>query len=152
MTVRLVSTYPDAKIIYTNSAAAQDPQSPYGFLSKYAAGEYLKRFHANSVICTLPNVYGPGSRSVVDIFKGRDEVTIYGDGLQLRDYVHVDDIVRGLMLAHGCRQAGEYFLGSGIATDLLQLAGTKKVNFAPARKEARKSVPSQFNTRLGTNG
>jgi nucleoside-diphosphate-sugar epimerase len=140
MTVRLASAYPNAKIIYTNSAAASDPKSPYGF-SKFAAGDYLKRFHANAVICTLPNVYGPGSKSVVDIFKGANEVTIFGDGLQLRDYVHVDDIVRGLQMASRW-PAGEYQLGSGIATNLLQLAGTKKIVFAQARKEARESVLS----------
>lgn len=138
MTARLVKEYPNAKIIYANSAAAQDPVSPYGF-SKWASGEYLKKFHKNYVSCVFPNVYGVGQKSVVDIFKGKDEVTVYGDGLQLRDYVHVDDIVKGLILALDWK-CGEYFMGSGIATTVLELAAGKKINHAPARKEARESV------------
>lgn len=138
MMVRLVHSYPDAKIIYTNSAASLDQSSPYGF-SKWACAEYLKRFHSNYVICTLPNVYGAGSRSVVDIFKGEEEVTIYGTGYNTRDYVHVDDIVAGLVKAKDW-PVGEYQLGSGIQTSVLDLAEGKTVVFAPERKEAIDSV------------
>ena len=98
ITVRLVHAYPNAKIIYANSCASIDKASPYGF-SKWAAGEYIKTFHKNYVQCIFPNIYGEGSKSVVDIFKGKEEVTIFGDGKQTRDYVHVDDIVAGLILA-----------------------------------------------------
>lgn len=138
MTARLVKRYPNIKIIYANSAAAQDPQSPYGF-SKWASGEYLKRFHNNTVSCVFPNVYGGSDKSVVDIFNGKDEVTVFGDGLQVRDYVHVDDIIEGLILARGWPK-GEYFMGSEIRTTVLDLAKGKKIKFAPARKEARESV------------
>lgn len=138
MVARLVKEYPNAKIIYANSAAAQDPKSPYGF-SKWACGEYLKKFHKNYVSCVFPNVYGGSDKSVVDIFNGKDEVIVYGDGLQVRDYVHVDDIVEGLLLAQNW-PVGEFFMGSGIPTTVLELAKGKKINFAPARKEARESV------------
>ena len=150
MTIRLVKEYPNARIIYANSAAAKSPiMSPYGF-SKWASGEYIKTFHKDYVICTFPNVYGRNDKSVVDIFKNLDEVTIYGDGLQLRDYVHVDDIVEGLLSAIDWPK-GEYEMGSGIATSVLDLAKGKKINFAPARKEARESVltnntPNWFST------
>lgn len=136
--MRLVHKYPRAKIIYTNSAASLDQASPYGF-SKWSCAEYLKRFHDNYVICTLPNIYGPGSRSVVDIFKDQDEVTIYGDGEQTRDYVHVADIVDGLVKAQHW-PVGEYQLGSGIATSVIQLAEGKLARFEPAKAEARESV------------
>mgnify|MGYP001612000793 CR=1 FL=1 len=139
MTARLVKEYPEAKIIYANSAAAKSPiMSPYGF-SKWASGEYIKIFHKDYIILTFPNVYGRNDKSVVDKFKGKDEVTVYGDGKQLRDYVHVDDIVYGLLKALEW-QTGEYEVGSGIATSVLELAKGKKINFAPARKEARESI------------
>ena len=139
MTIRLVKEYPNARIIYANSAAAKSPiMSPYGF-SKWASGEYIKTFHKDYVICTFPNVYGRNNKSVVDIFKNSDEVIVYGDGLQIRDYVHVDDIVEGLLLAKDWPK-GEYEMGSGIATSVFDLAKGKKVTFAPARKEARESV------------
>lgn len=135
--VRLAHHYPDAKIIFASTGAAVDPVTPYGF-SKWAASEYLKRFHDNAVILYFPNIFGL-PRSVVDIFKDKEEVVIYGDGLQVRDYVHVDDIVNGLVKAQKWK-AGEYFMGSSVGTNLLQLAEGKQVMFKPARKEARESI------------
>ena len=138
MTARLVHHYPNAKIIYANSAASKNVQSPYGF-SKWASAEYIKRFHKNYVICTLPNVYGEGSRSVVDKFKATDAPVIYGDGNQVRDYVHVDDIVRAFVHAKEWA-TGEYELGSGIGTTVNQLAEGKICFFEPERKEDKEVV------------
>jgi len=139
MTARLVKEYPKAKIIYANSCASVNPQSPYGF-SKKVSGDYIKTFHANYVSCVFPNIYGvEGGKSVVDLFKGKNEVTVYGDGLQTRDYVHVDDIVEGLLEARYWNK-GEYFMGSGVSTTVLDLAGNKKIHFAPSRKEEREVV------------
>lgn len=139
ITARLVKEYPNARIIYANSAAAKPPiMSPYGF-SKWASAEYLKAFHKDYVICTFPNVYGRNNKSVVDIFKGSKDVTVFGDGLQTRDYVHVDDIVDALLQASGW-PTGEYELGSGTPTTVLELAKGKNITFAPPRKEARESM------------
>lgn len=138
ITARIVKAYPDAKIIYANSCASVERTSPYGF-SKWASGEYLKCFHSNYVSCIFPNIFGEGSRSVVDIFKGKDEVTVYGDGKQTRDYVHVDDLVQGLIKAKDWA-CGEYFMGSGHSTSVLELAKGKNITFAPARKEAYEVV------------
>lgn len=137
MTARLVHEYPKAKIIYANSCASWN-SSPYGF-SKTVSGDYLRLFHKNYVNVTLPNVYGPGSGRVVDIFKGQKEVTIYGDGKQIRDYVHVDDIVKGLLKAEDW-PVGDYSMGSGIGTNVLKLAKGKKIKFAPARREDREVI------------
>jgi UDP-glucose 4-epimerase len=137
MTARLAHTYPNAKIIYANTSASKN-SSPYGF-SKKSSSEYLKAFHSNVVDLILPNVYGEGSGRVVDIFKGQDEVTIYGDGKQVRDYVYVDDIVDALVKAKDW-EAGEYSLGSNKGTTLLQLAKGKKITFESARKEDREVI------------
>ena len=137
MTVRLAQHYPDARIIYAQSAAAIEANSPYGF-SKRVSGIYLTRFHKDAVICVLPNVFG-GGKGVVDIFKKHDEVTIYGDGEQIRDFVHVDDIVNGLVLARNWPR-GEYFMGSGLGVKIKDLAAGKRIVAAPARKEVRESV------------
>jgi nucleoside-diphosphate-sugar epimerase len=141
MTARLAKEYPDAKIVYANSCASQDPKSPYGF-SKKVSGEYLKTFHKNTVSCVFPNIYGEGSRSVVDIFKGKQNVTVYGDGKQTRDYVHVDDIVEGLIKAKDWPK-GEYFMGSEQSTSVLDLAEGREITFAEARKEPHEvTVPN----------
>ena len=137
LTARLVHEYPNAKIIYANSSASYG-SSPYGF-SKHVAGDYLKVFHKNYVNITLPNVYGEGSGRVVDIFNGQKEVTIYGDGKQVRDYVHVDDVVDGLLKAQNW-PVGDYSMGSEVGTTLLQLAKGKKIKFEPARREDREVI------------
>jgi len=149
ITARLVKEYPEAKIIYANSCASLEASSPYGF-SKKVSGDYLKTFHKNYVSCIFPNIYGGGSKSVVDIFKGKDEVVVYGDGKQIRDYVHVDDIVDGLLKAQNW-STGEYFMGSGVGTTVNQLASNKRIITAPARKEMREvivpnSTPDWFPT------
>lgn len=140
LTARLVKEYPDAKIIYANSCASMNVSSPYGF-SKWASGEYLGHFHRNYVSCIFPNIYGDdiNGKSVVDLFRGREHVTVFGDGLQTRDYVHVDDIVEGLLKAQNW-PVGEYLMGSGISTNVLELAQDKSITFAPARKEDREVV------------
>lgn len=140
MVVRLVHRYPNAKLIFAQSGATENPSSsPYAF-SKWACGEYIKRFHNNYVICVFPNVYGvEGAKGVVDLFKGKDEVTVFGDGKQIRDFVHVDDIIEGLLLAQNW-PVGEYFMGSGIGTKVKDLTAGKKVIYAPARKEQRESI------------
>lgn len=135
ITARLVKEYPNAKIIYANSCASLNANSPYGF-SKKASADYLKKFHTDYVSCVFPNIYGEGSRSVIEVFKGKEEVPVYGDGLSIRDYVHVDDIVEGLLKAMNW-SIGEYFMGSGKGTTVLELTKGKKIKFLPARKEDR---------------
>lgn len=137
MMVRLVQRYPDAKIIYAQSGASLEASSPYGF-SKKICGDYLKQFHKNYVICVFPNIFGTG-RSVVDFFKGKDEVIIFGTGESIRDYVHVDDIVEGLVKAKNW-PTGEYFMGSTKGISVLELAEGKTVQFKPARKEMAESI------------
>lgn len=131
---RLAHAYPTTKIIYANSCAAIDRDSPYGF-SKAVAGEYLNHFHNHTVNLVFPNVFGSGSRSVVDIFKGKEFVNIYGDGTHTRDYVHVADIVDGLLKAAHW-DPGLYFMGSGESLSVNELAEGKKVSYLPERKEA----------------
>lgn len=135
---RLVKEYPDAKIIYANSCASMDVVTPYGF-SKWASREYLDKFHGDYVDCVFPNIYGEGSASVVDIFRNKSVVPIFGDGLAVRDYVHVDDIVEGLLKAQNW-PTGTYFMGSGVGTKVIDLAGDKGIQWLPARKEAREVI------------
>jgi nucleoside-diphosphate-sugar epimerase len=116
--VRLSQVYPNTKIVYASTCAIDDPVTPYGF-SKKCAHDYLKRFHPNSVILVFPNIFG-GPRSVVDIFKRVEKINVH-DPHVVRDYVHVDDIVKGLVLAKDW-EPGEYSLGSGKGTSTLELA------------------------------
>jgi UDP-glucose 4-epimerase len=102
------------------------PLSPYG-VAKLAGEEYLagwNRLHGTRHgALRFGNVYGPRQEAgleggVVAIFLNAmaagKNTTIYGDGRQTRDFVHVDDVVRALLLAPGA--AGVFNVGSGVET------------------------------------
>lgn len=95
-------------VIYTSTAAvyeghpkphAEDepplPETLYG-KSKYL-GELITRMACdNFTILRLANVYGDGDgNGAVDIFK-RGGSEIYGNGKQIRDYIHVDEVTAAI--------------------------------------------------------
>lgn len=119
-TIHLVKLYPKAKIIFAGSVASKDIQSPYG-LSKKTAGEYIKLLAENWVICNFPNVYGKGSKGVIDTWLKAKEIIVNGWGVQTRTFVNVIDICKGLLKAIDWKQ-GEYDLGSGQETAIKDIA------------------------------
>ena len=146
------------------------PLAPYG-TSKVCGEEYLatwnRLYGTTHVSLRLGNVYGPrqvsyGEAGVVAIFMGllRDGATptIFGDGLQTRDYVYVGDVVDALLLAAG-HDGGVYNVGTGIETSVVDLYAAvsdatgidREPAFAPARLgELQRSVldPSLAKTEL----
>ena len=86
----------------------KDPESPYA-IAKLSIELYLAyygRVHGQEAVALrFGNVYGPrqdahGEAGVVAIFCGRilnnRPLTIFGDGLQTRDYVYVGDVARAV--------------------------------------------------------
>ena len=47
---------------------------------------------------------------------------MFGDGRQTRDYIYVGDVVAAALAAAGSTASGPVNIGSGIETDVLQLA------------------------------
>lgn len=134
-TIRLLERYKDALFIFASSGGAiqEKIESPYG-LSKFCAEEYIKLLHSNYVILRFPNIYGTGSKSVVDKFIN-GPVNIYGDGTSTRDYIHVNDLVRAIISSMDW-EPGMYSLGSGVNTSVLDIARAtgKEVRFTDAVK------------------
>jgi len=130
------------------------PMAPYG-QSKLAAEGYLalyeRLYGLSSVALRLGNVYGPrqdplGEAGVIAIFCGRllagERPTVFGDGGQTRDYVHVDDVVRAILAAAESEATGPINVGTGRETDVLELVSGLRAlgngnrfepEFAPAR-------------------
>lgn len=81
------------KVTFASSSAVLHPITPYA-ISKLACEHYASFYGAAAV--RLCNIFGPGSRSVVDKFANESELTINGTGEQIRTYAHVDDAVRAL--------------------------------------------------------
>jgi UDP-glucose 4-epimerase len=112
------------------------PLAPYG-QSKAAGEGYVslyERLHGLSgVSLRLGNVYGPrqdplGEAGVIAIFCGRlrgaERPTVFGDGRQTRDYIYVGDVVSAALAAAEADATGAINVGTGIETDVLQLAET----------------------------
>jgi UDP-glucose 4-epimerase len=120
-TIRLAHHYRNTKFIFASSGGAiqETIESPYG-LSKFCAEEYIKMICNNYVILRFPNIYGKGSKSVVEKFIEKP-VNIWGDGSSTRDYVYVKDLVEAILLAQDWEQ-GTYSLGTGKSTTVLELA------------------------------
>jgi UDP-glucose 4-epimerase len=125
-----------------NEDIALRPLTPYG--ATKAAGEMLLGSYAacyGIAGCALrfSNVYGPGMAEK-DSFVPRlmraardgHGVEIYGDGTQVRDLVHVDDIVAGLFAAWDARFTGPLILGAGESFPVNDiLAAARSVTGAP---------------------
>lgn len=112
------------------------PMDPYGLYKKF--GEELVRLWAESfgvpgVSLRIFNAYGRGNPvgqhelvigRFLDLRMRGEPLTIVGDGLGTRDYVHAEDIARAaLAAALTAPGKGEiYNIGSGVETTLNQLA------------------------------
>ena len=67
---------------------------------------------------------------------------MFGDGLQTRDFLYVDDAVAALLLAASVRATGSFNIGTGRETPLLDLVRALglEATFEPARHgEVRRS-------------
>jgi UDP-glucose 4-epimerase len=107
------------------------PLTPYG--ATKAAGEMLLSGYAGGygmATCALrlTNVYGPGMahkdsmvpRLMRAVREGRT-IPVYGTGTQRRDFVHVHDVVAGLLVAWQTRHTGPLIIGAGRSVAVLDL-------------------------------
>ncbi len=142
-------TFKIKKVVFASSAAVYgsgapvptpedaplSPESPYG-LHKLMGEQYMALYRALWGIDTTSlrffNVYGPGQQAdspyagVVSKFielahKGA-QPTIYGDGSNTRDFVHVRDVVAAIIAAGAARVHGPFNIGTGASISVLELA------------------------------
>ena len=125
-----------------NESHPTQPISPYGIGKLAAEGVSRQILEARGIPFTAVryfNTFGPGQTytpyvGVITIFVTRllrgEGITIFGDGEQQRDFVHVEDIAAGTMSAPG-RTPGTYNLGTGRGTSLNQLAALLVARLAP---------------------
>jgi len=165
-TLNLVKCAIDAKvkrIIFASSAAVYgNPLTPYG-ASKLAAEHILECYkdQIEVIILRIFNVYGKGQNEeyagvitkFLDCIKEGKPIIVYGDGLSIRDYIHIDDVTRVLYKA--CKTKGRRWfekpvqVGTGVGTSVVDLykildklyeTVDVKVKSGPQRKEIRKSI------------
>ena len=137
------------RFVYASSAAvygdlsrmpiAEDiepaPLTPYG-ASKLAGerkcAEYWRRHGLRTICLRYFNVFGPRQSSrqysgaitaFMNKLKQAQAPTIFGDGLQTRDFVHVSDVAAANILALDAQRNGEiYNIGTGSETTIYNLA------------------------------
>lgn len=117
------SVYGDVDSLPMRERDAPKPVSPYG-VSKLA-GEHLcylywKNFGVPTVSLRYFTVYGERQRPdmafhrFIKAILTQDEIVVYGDGRQTRDFTYVRDIVEANLLAVKYAKSGEVFnIGGG---------------------------------------
>lgn len=155
--------YASSAAVYgANSATPLTESSEMRPLSVYAADKLACELHAavSSHLHRVPtvglrffNVYGPRQdptspySGVISIFADRlargQELTVYGDGAQVRDFVYVGDVVEVVVAAMAHQASGAFVCnvctGEGttilaLAKLLADIAGVRaEIRYAPAR-------------------
>jgi len=155
--------FPSSAAVYGDVAESQlplpedTPLAPLSFygLTKEMSERYLELYHRHYgleyVVLRFANVYGErqgdkGEGGVISIFAKKaargEDITIYGDGNQTRDFVYAGDIARGISRALVTRQANTaYNLCTQTETslnDLVELFSRVRplgqVSYGPARE------------------
>lgn len=124
-----------------------DPQSPYGFsklIGELYCQQYAKNYGINTVIMRYFNVWGDRQNpngayaAVVAKFMHQMEankpITIFGDGLQTRDFVPVSTVVQANLTLG--------MLAPSIAGQVFNIATGKSINLLDLIEQLQKKFPS----------
>lgn len=142
--------------------APTDPISSYG-LQKLAIEKllylYNYMYNLDYRVVRLANPYGPYQRpngvlGAVTTFTykaiNNEKITVYGDGSVVRDFIYIDDAIRGILsIANGETEKKIFNLGSGTGTSInevlrsIERALNKKMNieYLPVRSV---DVPTNY--------
>jgi UDP-glucose 4-epimerase len=158
---------PSAKVVFAGSRlqygrpgtvpVAEDTSSEplcLHAIHKQTVEQYLRLYRTlfglRYAVARVTNPYGPGQpggrtaygiiNRLIHVALAGEALTVYGDGRQLRDYIHVDDVVSALLaLASSPAADGRaYNVGSGTGTQLvdaaaliIELAGGGRLEHVP---------------------
>ena len=125
----------------TDESSKIHPSSIYGITKQHQEQLMLltgKALHIPTVALRFQNVYGPGQSlsnpytGILSIFSTRilngNNIDIYEDGKESRDFIYIDDAVDATILALEKREANHqiFNVGSGVATSVFEVANILK--------------------------
>jgi len=128
--------YGETENLPTSENNKTNPSSPYGE-SKLKMEEYIQSFskkhNLNSIILRIFNVYGKGQSDeyagvitkFLDRISKNKELEIFGDGLQTRDFVAIQDVVNSISCAISNienKRGSIYNIASGKSISIKKLA------------------------------
>jgi UDP-glucuronate 4-epimerase len=123
------SIYGQAERMPTSETDLPAPFSPYG-VTKLGAEQLCLLYHGNYGVQTVSlryfSVYGPRQRPDMAFHKfcraiaDGEQITVYGDGQQTRDFTYVEDVVAATRMAATAPRAagGVYNIGGGTRTSV----------------------------------
>ena len=131
------SVYGDTEEFPFTESTHLQPSSPYGVTKvscEHLCRVYARTFGLQCVLLRYFTVYGPRQRPDMAIHKfisgilKNKEITIFGDGEQIRDFTFIDDIVDATFLASKINITGSdiYNIGGGesiTVNSLLEILG-----------------------------
>jgi UDP-glucose 4-epimerase len=145
--------YGEAEEMPTSENYPTYPVSPYG-IHKLTFEKYLNYYYQvyqqPYTVLRFANVYGPrqykgGEAGVISIFVDNavsdKESLIYGDGLQTRDFVYVDDVVSALVKAMESDYVGEINISTGVEKNLLDIV--MAIELALGKRILKKHLPGK---------
>ncbi len=128
------ANYGNNPILPKVESMSPEPMTPYAITKldgEYYLRMYYKQYNLETASLRYFNVFGPRQNpksayaAAVPIFINKalkgEPITIYGDGLQTRDFIYVKDVVRANILAS--EKGNEtYNVALGHSTSILELA------------------------------
>ncbi len=128
------SVYGDTDDLPMKESSATRPVSPYGvtkLAAEHLAWLYWKNYGLPTVSLRYFTVYGPRQRPdmafnrFVRAVSRDEEIVLYGDGEQSRDFTFIEDIVAANIAAAGSDEAGAIFnIGGGSRTTVNKVIET----------------------------
>jgi dTDP-L-rhamnose 4-epimerase len=127
----------NVELLSTNESSRIEPQSVYG-ITKYNQEQLVllagKSLNIPAIAFRYQNVYGPGQSlsnpytGILSIFstqiKNKNDINIFEDGKESRDFVYIDDVVNATILGLENENTNyqSYNVGSGRPVSVLQIA------------------------------
>ena len=104
-----------------------DINNKYG-ISKYI-GEKLAMYTLEKKCCIIriADVYGPGQnhgtliKAIISNVENKENIKLYGKGERERDYIYIDDVIRGIEFIYENNLSGIYNLGTGEGTSVKKI-------------------------------
>ena len=130
-----------------------EPNSPYS-ASKAAADllvrSYVQTYGLDARITRCCNNYGPGQYRekfiplAIQCIRDNRPIPIYGDGKNIREWIHVEDHCRAIQLVLKNGKKGEvYNVGSGVLLENIEIA-RKLLEFSGKDRSLIKFVPDRL--------
>lgn len=123
----------------TDESSKIHPTSIYGITKQVQEQMFMvmsKSLNIPAVALRYQNVFGPGQSlsnpytGILSIFstriKNNNDINIFEDGLESRDFIYIDDVVDATILTIENEKANNeiFNVGSGIATDVSEISNT----------------------------